>query len=155
MKNPKIFTNKSPWGMKAHGNMCTQPIPCEQAQAKNISRRQRRVGKQPLFIRNQKEQLGTYTREPSLWEWTKGCPINFLPPFTWREQCPRAVISAEVKRTKGLHHLPQDCTFSERGVETKLQQIGDINVKNIQDMIHVPSPWILKGKNWEHMVWRV
>ena len=52
--------------MKAHDNMWTQPIPCEQAQAKNTSRRQRRVGKQPLFIPNQKEQLGTHTREPSL-----------------------------------------------------------------------------------------
>ena len=47
MKTPKIFTNKSPWGMKTHGNMCcwcpfcrmhtTQPkgtSPCEQAQSK-------------------------------------------------------------------------------------------------------------------------
>ena len=52
--------------MKAHDNMCTQPIPCEQAQAKNTNRRQRRVGKQPLFIPNQKEQLGTHRREPNL-----------------------------------------------------------------------------------------
>ena len=29
-----------------------------------------------------KEQLGTHTREPSLWEWTKGCPISFLSPST-------------------------------------------------------------------------
>ena len=50
--------------MKAHGNMCMQPIPCEQAQAKNTSRRQRRVGKQPLFILNQKEQLETHTTKP-------------------------------------------------------------------------------------------
>ena len=45
--------------MKAHYNMCTQPNPCEQAQAKNTSIRQKRVGKQPLFIPNQKEQRGT------------------------------------------------------------------------------------------------
>ena len=41
--------------IKVHGNMCTQPSPCEQAQAKNTSMRQKRVGKQPLFIPNQKE----------------------------------------------------------------------------------------------------
>ena len=45
--------------MKTHGNMCTQPSPCEQAQAKNTSMRQKRVGKKSLFIPNQKEQLGT------------------------------------------------------------------------------------------------
>ena len=39
-------------------------------------------GEHPLFIPNQKEQLGTYTREPSLWKWTKGCPINFLSAST-------------------------------------------------------------------------
>ena len=39
--------------------MCTQSSPYEQAQAKNTSRRQKRVGKQPLFIPNQKEQLRT------------------------------------------------------------------------------------------------
>ena len=49
--------------MKAHSNMCTQLNPCEQAQAKNSSRRQRRVSKQPLFIHNQKEQLGTQYKE--------------------------------------------------------------------------------------------
>ena len=42
-------------------------------------------GKQALFILNQKKQLGTHTREPSLWEWTKGYPINFLSPFIGRE----------------------------------------------------------------------
>ena len=50
---------------------------------------------------------------------------------------------------KGLHHLPQDCTSSQKGAETKLsklQQIDAISVKNIQDMIHAPSPLILKGK---------
>ena len=44
---------------------------------------------------------------------------------------------------KGLHHLPQNCTSSERGTKTKLsklQQIDAINVKNVQDVIHVPSP---------------
>ena len=42
-----------------------------------------------------------------------------------------------------LHHLSQDCTSSGRGAETKLsklQQIDVINVKNVQDVIHVPSP---------------
>ena len=42
-----------------------------------------------------------------------------------------------------LHHLPQDYTSSGRRAETKLskpQQIDAINVKNVQDMIHVPSP---------------
>ena len=63
MKNPKIFTNKSPWGMKAHGNMYIQPSPCEQAQAKTLVGGK---GEQVLFILNQKEQLGTHVREPSL-----------------------------------------------------------------------------------------
>ena len=43
----------------------------------------------------------------------------------------------------GLHHLPQDCTSSRREAETKLsklKQADAINVKNVQDMIHVPSP---------------
>ena len=56
-----------------------------------------------------------------------------------------------------LHHLPQDCTSSGKGAETKLskpQKIDAINVKNVQDMIHVPSLRILKGKDWEHVVWR-
>ena len=33
MKKPKnkcVFTNKSPWGIKTHGNMCTQLSPCDQ-----------------------------------------------------------------------------------------------------------------------------
>ena len=41
-----------------------------------------------------------------------------------------------------LHHLPLDCISSERGAKTKLsksQQIDAINVKNVQDMIHVLS----------------
>ena len=56
-----------------------------------------------------------------------------------------------------LHHLPQDCTSSGKGAEIKLskpQKIDAINVKNVQDMIHVPSLRILKGKDWEHVVWR-
>ena len=56
-----------------------------------------------------------------------------------------------------LHHLPQDCTSNGKGAETKLskpQKIDAINVKNVQDMIHVPSLRILKGKDWEHVVWR-
>ena len=58
---------------------------------------------------------------------------------------------------KRLHDLPQNCTSNGRGVETKLsklQQIDAINVKNDQDIIRVPSPRILKGKIWEHVVWR-
>ena len=42
-----------------------------------------------------------------------------------------------------LHHLPQDYTSNGRGAETKLsksRQIDAINVNNIQDMVHVPSP---------------
>ena len=104
-----------------------------------------------------KKQQETPTREPSLWGWTRGCPIIFLPSSTWREQCLRAVISAQVKKMMRFHHLPQDCTSSGRGAETKsskLQQIDAINVKNVQDVIHVPSPWIIKGKNWEHVVWK-
>ena len=43
----------------------------------------------------------------------------------------------------GLHHLPQDCTSNKRGAGTKLsklKQVDAINFKNVQDMIHVPSP---------------
>ena len=97
-----------------------------------------------------KVQLKTPTRKPSLWGWTGGYSISFLSPFTWCEQCLRAVISAEVWRMMEIHHLPQDCTFNGMGAETKLskpQQIDVINVENVQDMIHVPSPWILKGKD--------
>ena len=79
-----------------------------------------------------KEQLKTPTREPSLWGWTRGCPISFLPPSTWCEQCSRVVISVEVLKMMQLHHLPQYYTSSGRGVETKLskpQWIDAINVK--------------------------
>ena len=51
-----------------------------------------------------------------------------------------------------LHHLPQYNTFSGRGAETKLSKLQQIDAKNVQDMIHVPSPLIIKGKNWEHAV---
>ena len=57
--------------------------------------------------------------------------------------CPRAVTSIEVQRMIEFHYFPQNCTSSGRGVETKLfkfQQIDAKNVKNIQDVIHVPSP---------------
>ena len=125
--------------IKVHGNMCTQPSPREPAHVskpkrKNTSRRQKRMGN---------------TREPSLWEWTKGCLISFLPPFAWHEQWPRAITSVEVQRMMEFHYLPQNCTSSGREAETKLfkfQQIDAKNVKNVQDVIHVPSPWILKGK---------
>ena len=48
-----------------------------------------------------------------------------------------------------FYYLPQNCTSSGKGAETKLfkfQQINAKNVKKIQDVIHVPSPWILKGE---------
>ena len=64
--------------MKAHGNMCTQPSPCEQAQAKNTSMRQRRVGKQPLFIPNQKEQLGTQYKGTKPLRMDKGLSHKFF-----------------------------------------------------------------------------
>ena len=57
--------------------------------------------------------------------------------------CPRAVTSIEVQRMMEFHYLPKNCTSSRRGAETKLfkfQQIDAKNVKNIQDVIHVPSP---------------
>ena len=57
--------------------------------------------------------------------------------------CPRAVTSVEVQRMMEFHYLPQNCTSSGRKAETKLfkfQQIDTKNVKNIQDVIHVPSP---------------
>ena len=90
-KKPKLFTNKSPWGIKTHGKhvlwlFCrmhttwpkrTSPIQKTSTKGKGL-----RVDNQPLFITNQKEKLETHTREPSLWEWTKGCPISFLPPST-------------------------------------------------------------------------
>ena len=54
--------------------------------------------------------------------------------------CPRAVTSVEVQRMIEFHYLPENYTFSGRGVETKLsklKQVDAINVKNVQDMIHV------------------
>ena len=74
MKNPKIFTNKSPWGIKTRGNMCTQPSSCEQAQAKSTSRRQRRVGKQPLFIPNKKPNSHWQHQKPNS-HWQHHSPI--------------------------------------------------------------------------------
>ena len=56
----KMFTNKSPRGIKTHGNRCTQINPCEQETPVEGK------GEQPLFNPNQKEQLRTHTREPSL-----------------------------------------------------------------------------------------
>ena len=57
--------------------------------------------------------------------------------------CPRAVTLVEVQRMMEFHYLPQNCISSERGAKTKVfkfQQIDAKNVKNIQDVIHVPSP---------------
>ena len=79
-----------------------------------------------------KKQLEPPIRGPSLWGWIRGCPINFLPPFTWREQYPRVVILAKVKTMKGLHHLPQDYTSSGRGAEIKLSKFQQIDVINVK-----------------------
>ena len=57
--------------------------------------------------------------------------------------CPRAVKLVEVQRMMEFHYLLQNCTSSGREAETKLfkfQQIDAKNVKNVQDVIHVPSP---------------
>ena len=57
--------------------------------------------------------------------------------------CPRAITSVEVQRMMEFHYLSQSFTSNGRGAETKLfkfQQIDAKNVKNIQDVIHVPSP---------------
>ena len=57
--------------------------------------------------------------------------------------CPRTVTSVEVQRMMEFYYLPQNCTSSGWGAKTKLfkfQQIYAKNVKNIQDVIHVPSP---------------
>ena len=73
-ESKKMFTNKSPWGIKTHDNMRTQLNSCEQETPAGGK------GEQLMLSPNQKEQLGTHTRKPSLWEWTKGCPLNFLSP---------------------------------------------------------------------------
>ena len=47
-----------------------------------------------------------------------------------------------------FHHLPQDCTSSGRGAETKLfklQQIGVKNTKNVQRRDSCAKPIDLKG----------
>ena len=62
-----------------------------------------------------------------------------------------AVIYTEVKRMKGLHHLPQDCTSSERGVETKFQQIDAINVKKLLRRDSYAKPMNSKGEKIENM----
>ena len=48
-----------------------------------------------------------------------------------------------------LHHLPQDCTSSERGAGTKLfklQQIDVKNTKNVQRRDSCAKPIDLKGE---------
>ena len=76
--------------MKTHGNMCTQPSPCEQAQAKKTP-----VGskeEQPLFILNQKEQLWTHTKEPAFENGLKAVPSIFCHPLP------------DVNNAQGLSH---------------------------------------------------
>ena len=49
----------------------------------------------------------------------------------------------------GFHYLPQSSSSSGREAMTKLlksQQITSINAKNVRELVHAPSPWILKGK---------
>ena len=80
----------------------TQPSPMGPAHMskpspKNPNKKQRIENGQPALIHSwPKVQMKASTREPSLWGWTRGCPISFLSPSTWREQCPEVVISAEV-----------------------------------------------------------
>ena len=67
---------------------------------------------------------------------------------------PRAVILAEVKRMKRPHHLPQDCTSSGRGTETKLsklQQIDAINVKKHSRRDSCAKPMNPKGEKIGNM----
>ena len=66
----------------------------------------------------------------------------------------RAVISVEVKRMKGLHHLLQDCTSSGRGTETKLskfQQIDALNVKKRSRHDSCVKPMNSKGEKIGNM----
>ena len=134
--------------------MCTQPSLRKPAHVSKSKQETPTGGKRewtnsPCSFLTRKSNWGLNTREPSLWEWIKGCPISFLPPFAWREQCPRVITSVEVQRMMEFHYLHQNYTSSERGAKTKLfkfQQIDVKNVKNIQDVIHVPIPWILKGE---------
>ena len=56
-----------------------------------------------------------------------------------------------------FYHFPQEYISNEKGAETKLsksQQINAINFKNVQEIVHVPNPWILKEKILEHVIWR-
>ena len=113
---------------------------------------------QPLLIPNKKKkQLWTHTREPSLWEWTKVVPSFFC-------HCLPDVNSAQ-----GLSHQLKSkewwnsIIFLKTAPPTK----GDLKpnysnsnklmlkmLKMFKDVIHVSSPWMLKGENWEHVVWR-
>ena len=55
---------------------------------------------------------------------------------------------------KGLHHLPQDCTSSQKGAETKLsklQQIDAINVKKRSRRDSCAKPMNPKGEKIGNM----
>ena len=55
---------------------------------------------------------------------------------------------------KGLHHLPQDCTFRRRGAKTKLsklQQIDAINVKKRSRCDSCAQPMNPKGEKIGNM----
>ena len=83
LRKPKIFANnKSPWGMKTHGNMyCWCPFcrmntaqpkgtsPHEQAQSKKTPTRGRglKIDNQLLFILDQSTAEGLHKRTKSLW----------------------------------------------------------------------------------------
>ena len=90
-KTQKIFTNKSPWQhMHTTQPMWASPSKKHQQEAKDWE-----WTTNPCSSLT-KKQLESPTRELSLWRWTRGCSISFLPPSTWREQCPRVLISAKV-----------------------------------------------------------
>ena len=69
----------------------TQPSPMGPAHMskpspKNLNKKQRIENGQPALVHSwPKVQMKASTREPSLWGWTRGCPISFLSPSTWRE----------------------------------------------------------------------
>ena len=45
--------------------------------------------------------------------------------------CPRVVTSVEIQRMMKFHYLPQNCTSSARGAETKLFKFQQIDAKNV------------------------
>ena len=93
-KNPKYSLTKVHEEWKPLANMCC--LGCAQLGPKGPAH----VSKPKPKNHQQEAKNWEWATSPcsslTLWEWTKGCPTSFLPPSTWREQCPRAVILAEV-----------------------------------------------------------